>query len=265
MEEYANRELDRRIEECEEQHQEALEEALEGNRKHYESLIQAEQKKVQEANIRAEVYVTKYNEQVRQFKAKEPTTKSSATRRHPPSQEHLNVFDFMESPERNSSLGSSHEEEATTEIEELSADSELLENKWRERDPYMHSMPQPRVKRYTAFSEATSSAEESSNVIIFPPRAGWNDLGHNSLGNYLSMSGFTPYFEEREPSSQDPTGRREKIGTGGNVLRGTLFWQPPASTAEADLYKSLRSSGWRPTYVRTTGEFQYKIIICSMT
>ncbi|KAJ4348087.1 uncharacterized protein N0V89_009459 [Didymosphaeria variabile] len=255
IEKYANTELNRRIEECEEQQQEALEEAWEESRQYYQELIETEKKKVQdeekkvlEATMRAEVYVQKYNDEFARRQPKRPSTTIPDTTKA--SQDPLNVFDYLERPERNSSLGSSREED--TESAEVTNESELLENKWRDRDPYMHTMPQPRAKRYTAFSEATSSVEEASNVIIFPPRAGWNDMGHNQLGNYLSMSGFTPMFEEREPSAQDPTGRREKIGTGGNVLRGTLFWQPPASTAEADLYKSLRSSGWRPTYVRTT-------------
>ncbi|KAL5413428.1 hypothetical protein PMIN04_009447 [Paraphaeosphaeria minitans] len=250
MENYANTELERRIAECEEQQQEALEEALEESRLHYEELINTEQKKAQEAIIRAEVYVKKYNEEfARRSKPKEPSIVSGTAKTN---KEKLNVFDFLERPEQNSSLASSHEAETGTETDDLITESELLENQWRERGPYMHAVPQPRIRRFTAASDATSSAEETSNIIVFPPRAGWNDMGHNQLGNYLSMSGFTPYFEEREPSSLDPTGRREKIGTGGNVLRGTLFWQPPASTAEADLYKSLRSSGWRPTYVRTT-------------
>jgi hypothetical protein len=210
--------------------------------------------------MRAEVYVKKYNDEFARRRSKEPSITISGTTQA--SKDHLNVFDYLERPDRNSSLGSSREED--TESVGVTTESELLENKWRDRDPYMHAMPQPRAKRYTAFSEATSSAEEASNVIIFPPRAGWNDMGHNQLGNYLSMSGFTPMFEEREPSAQDPTGRREKIGTGGNVLRGTLFWQPPASTAEADLYKSLRSSGWRPTYVRTTGKYQSKVVLRMM-
>lgn len=247
MENYANTELERRIEECEEQKHEALEEVLEESRQHYEDLIKAEQKKAQEANFRAEVYVKKYNEEfARRSKSKEPSTVFGTTKT---SKEDLNVFDFLERPEQSSSLASSHEAETGTETDEITTESELLENKWREKDRYMHSMPQPRITRYTA-SEAASSAEDASNVIMFPPRAGSNDMGHNQLGNYLSMSGFTPLFEERESH----TGRREKIGTAGNVLRGTLFWQPPASTAEADLYKSLRSSGWRPTYVRTTSK-----------
>lgn len=257
MEEYFTAELERRIEECEEQQHEVLEKALKESRQHHEALIQVEQKKAQEANICAEVYVFKYNaEFTRRSSQKEPSEVPGATKT-PKSKENLNVFDFMERPEKNSSLASSHEAETGSEIDDITTESELLENKWGERDPYMHSMPRPGPRRWPT-SDAASSNEEGSNVIMFPPRAGSNDMGHNQLGNYLSMSGFTPMFEERESR----TARRQKLGSAGNVLRGTLFWQPPASTAEADLYKSLRDSGWRPTYVWTTGKYQYALSYC---
>jgi vacuolar-type H+-ATPase subunit H len=78
---YANTELERRIEELEEQQDEALEEALEESRHHYEDLIKAEQKIAQEAIIRAEVYVKKYNEEfTRRSRRKEPSTVSSTSK-----------------------------------------------------------------------------------------------------------------------------------------------------------------------------------------
>lgn len=128
------------------------------------------------------------------------------------------------------------------------------QNPWADRSPYDRFAPQDRARRDTA-SAASRASDEVSNVIVFPPRAGWSDFGPNQLGNYLSSSGFKAMFEERERPVQDAHGRFERIGSGGNVLRGTLFWQPPASTAEADLYKSLRNCGWRPTYVRTAGKY----------
>lgn len=150
MEEYFTAELERRIEECEEQQHEVLEKALKESRQHHEALIQVEQKKAQEANICAEVYVFKYNaEFTRRSSQKEPSEVPGATKT-PKSKENLNVFDFMERPEKNSSLASSHEAETGSEIDDITTESELLENKWGERDPYMHSMPRPGPRRWPA-------------------------------------------------------------------------------------------------------------------
>ncbi|KAF1967383.1 hypothetical protein BU23DRAFT_573270 [Bimuria novae-zelandiae CBS 107.79] len=184
--------------------------------------------------MRAEVYVKKYNDEfTRRHKEsqKEPSTISGTTKASVEGL-HEGVFKFLE--RKDTSVGSNE-----LDTDEDTMKSELLENKWEENNRYMHTVPQRRKERSTAPSVPPEVREEFSNVIVFPPRAGWSELGHNQLSNHLSMSGFKPWFEEREPSAQDTSGPFERIGTGGNVLRGTLFWQPPASTAEADLYKSL--------------------------
>lgn len=244
--EEAHDQIQRAVEEGEEEKQAAIK----GLISEYEEKLKAEQQKVEQANVRAERYVTLYNGLVTAGRenvgAMSGSTKASERAPDP--------FAYYDKHQHSSSASSMYDgsamETETTEPRTVPWDEQ---NPWADRSPYERFAPQDRTRRYTA-SVATRSSDEASNVIVFPPRAGWSEFGPNQLGNYLSSSGFKAMFEERERPSQHATGRFEKIGTGGNVLRGTLFWQPPASTAEADLYKSLRNCGWRPTYVRTTSK-----------
>jgi hypothetical protein len=105
-----------------------------------------------------------------------------------------------------------------------------------------------------SYLSSQDSRDDALKVILFPPCAGRNDLGYKQLGNYLTISGFKAMFEERGSATHNAAVSRERTTSNSNVLRGTLFWQPPAATAEADLYKSLRNSGWKPTYLRRTGK-----------
>jgi hypothetical protein len=142
-----------------------------------------------------------------------------------------------------------------TDVDTIDSDhsSDVIEhNPWAGSQSWQRDLPTGRTRPYT--ESAVSHGTESSNIIVFPPRAGAAEFEPNRLGNYLLGAGFKAMFEERERNPRDKRRRIERIGSSGNILRGTLFWQPPASTAEAELYKSLRNSGWRPTYVRTTGK-----------
>lgn len=250
------KEKDRILEEAQEQLKRVAEECgeekqaeIEGISTQYEERLKIERENVRKAEGRAEHYVSLYNARVA-ARHEEPATMSESARA---SQGAPDPFDYCDK-HRNSSLGSSVDDGSAIETQTGMEYPGEPQNPWADRSPYDRFAPQDRARRDTA-SAASRASDEVSNVIVFPPRAGWSDFGPNQLGNYLSSSGFKAMFEERERPVQDAHGRFERIGSGGNVLRGTLFWQPPASTAEADLYKSLRNCGWRPTYVRTAGKY----------
>ncbi|KAJ4299791.1 hypothetical protein N0V90_005037 [Kalmusia sp. IMI 367209] len=239
--EEAQTQLKRAADEGEEEKQAAIEEVI----SEYKEKLKAEQENVRKAEIKAERYVSLYNAQFAPGH-EEPDAMSGSTRApdRPP-----DPFDYYDK-DQHSSSGTSVDDGSVIETQIGMMDNR---NPWDDGFPYNRFAAKGQIRHNTG-SVASSLSDEASNVIIFPPRAGWSEFGPNQLGNYLSSSGFKAMFEQRERPTQGAHGRFEKIGTSGNVLRGTLFWQPPASTAEADLHKSLRNCGWRPTYVRTTGK-----------
>lgn len=126
-----------------------------------------------------------------------------------------------------------------------------IENTWFPR-PTPNA--RPRAETISDMTITTGhSTYDVSKIILFPPCAGRTDLGYAQLGNYLSISGFKAMFEERPSSTTGSAISSQLFSPTSKVLRGTLFWQPPAATAEADLYRSLRNFGWKPTYLRRTG------------
>lgn len=215
---------------------EEKQEAIEDLESEYEEKLKIEQENVRIEQKKVEHYVQYINSRYSTRKER-PVTVPGSTRA---SEQQPNVFDYADGRD-DSSYEYSYDDESTPE-ERPRRSQFTFYNPWADGSP----------PRRNPMSVAGRDSDEGSNVtIIFPPRAGRSESGPNQLGNYLSSSGFKPLFEERESRT-----RFEKIGSGGSTLRGTLFWQPPASTAEADLYKSLCNCGWRPTYVRTTGEYE---------
>jgi hypothetical protein len=100
------------------------------------------------------------------------------------------------------------------------------------------------------FSTRNSTEKKSTYPIIFHRQPAWANFDPDPFFRRLATSGFNVLIEQGRPAYAPS--HFERVGTAGNKLRATLFWQPPTSTADADLYNSLRSNGWRPAYVRMT-------------
>lgn len=103
---------------------------------------------------------------------------------------------------------------------------------------------------------STIAADPGFHSILFPSQPRWGAIPKEQFESLLHGSGFRSFFQEHLPAISQQVGpyEQQRAGTGGNILSGTMFWEPPGPTAEAELHKALRNGGWRPTYVRATSK-----------
>lgn len=253
----AKQDMQNRIKACEEEQKENSEDT----RKYYIEQFKTEQNKhrgeLADAERKAEIlrargdaYLKRYNELARMSRHKGPAAvkvvpkKPNNTSKGP-----LDPFRYQETEES--------PQEATPDfLDDVSVNSTTTITSYDDQstDWTSERMVRNRNRGSSVSCTSTERSEDSLKVILFPPCAGRSDLGYKQLGNYLTISGFKAMFEEKGSAGYNNARSRERTTLGSNVLRGTLFWQPPAATAEADLYKSLRNSGWKPTYLRRTGK-----------
>lgn len=253
----AEKEMQKRIEACEEEKKEVEEDTRKyyierfktEQEKHRDELAKAEQK-AQMLKERGDAYWKSYKDAASKSKQKvSAPVKKVAARPTKAPKGSLDPFRYQvtdESPPKVTPnyLDDDSEDSMTT--------SELHDDRSSDWTSELTSRSRNRGSS-ASYLSSQYSRNDGLKVILFPPCAGRNDLGYKQLGNYLTISGFKAMFEERGNASYNTAASRERTTSNSNVLRGTLFWQPPAATAEADLYKSLRNSGWKPTYLRRTG------------
>ena len=101
--------------------------------------------------------------------------------------------------------------------------------------------------------------QEQQTIIKFLARPGWGDAEKADLYASLKHFDILPMFEDRPMFSISQREYYQVPGSGGCEMRGTMFWHPSLSPTESDLYMSLKASGFRPVYMRTTGKSTFLI------
>jgi hypothetical protein len=129
-----------------------------------------------------------------------------------------------------------------------SSDSDETETEDSEDTQTRSALSTSREEDEQLLSPSVNGSSMSRFVpIVVPSRPGWDSFQEAQFESQLRGSGFKLYFQQTEAPDQN-----EQVGS--TSIRATLFWQPPGPMAEGELYKALRDTGWRPTYVRATSE-----------
>ena len=104
-------------------------------------------------------------------------------------------------------------------------------------------------------TDSSSTSNKSQQLIVFPAKANKSSPAMTALQSSLAESGVDFTFEDVEGSSYGQLMPYERPGLSEEQLvYSTILWEPCTLSLGSELLLSLRRSGWKPTYSRTSRE-----------
>ena len=102
-------------------------------------------------------------------------------------------------------------------------------------------------------TDSSSTSNKPQQLIVFPAKANKNSPAISALQSSLAESGVDFTFEDVESSSYGQLMPYERAGfSEEQVVYSTILWEPCRLSLGSELLLSLRRSGWKPTYSRTS-------------
>lgn len=99
----------------------------------------------------------------------------------------------------------------------------------------------------------TDNSGDNGNLIVFPPIAP-TSLKSIQLQSRLSKRGVLAKQEEVYTQTDD-TSSVTAVSSARRLVQCTIFWEPPTVTMGSELVKTLQLRGWKPFYIRMSGEY----------
>lgn len=103
-------------------------------------------------------------------------------------------------------------------------------------------------------SESTSTASAVSKpqqLIVLPSKINRTSAEIHEMQSSLADSGVDSMFEDIDSDNGKQLVKYDE--TQEQVVRSTVFWEPPILTLGSELLLTLRKAGWQPIYTRTSG------------
>ncbi|KAF3049171.1 hypothetical protein E8E11_008717 [Didymella keratinophila] len=92
------------------------------------------------------------------------------------------------------------------------------------------------------------SSQEGQQMLLLPPTADRNSIVTSQLQQYLDKSSVTTIFDDPQDGND---GRLVPYTEeSAQIVRSTLFWEPPALSLGSELLQTMKLSGWKPLYSR---------------
>lgn len=96
----------------------------------------------------------------------------------------------------------------------------------------------------------SGSSRESQQMLLLLPTVDRDSIGTSQLRQYLDGSGVTVFDDPQDTNDGQLVPYTEE---GTQVVRSTLFWEPPVLALGSELLHTLKLSGWKPLYSRKSG------------
>lgn len=87
-------------------------------------------------------------------------------------------------------------------------------------------------------------------MLLLLPTVDRDSIGTSQLRQYLDGSGVTVFDDPQDTNDGQLVPYTEE---GTQVVRSTLFWEPPVLALGSELLHTLKLSGWKPLYSRKSG------------
>ena len=94
-------------------------------------------------------------------------------------------------------------------------------------------------------------SQENQQMILFPSKVDRNSPSTSKLQSYLKRSGVQAIFGDGQDQSQGELMSFEEGSA--QIVRSTLFWEPPARALGSELLLTMKNQGWKPSYSRKSG------------
>lgn len=102
-----------------------------------------------------------------------------------------------------------------------------------------------------SINSTTERSQQNRQMILFPSKTSRNSTRTCELRMSLAKHGVNVEFEDPNNETHNELARYDC--SRGEIVRSTLFWEPPVLRSGSELLATMRRVGWRPSYIRASG------------
>ncbi|KAF2648473.1 hypothetical protein K491DRAFT_612710 [Lophiostoma macrostomum CBS 122681] len=99
-------------------------------------------------------------------------------------------------------------------------------------------------------STSGTANNASQQIIVFPSQIDRSSTKISKMQASLDKHGVLASFEEQDDRYDQSLTRLSSVNE--DIVRSTIFWEPPLLTLGSELLRTPRTTGWKPFYVRAS-------------